>query len=390
MFPSRYPRAAQISDANRSEYRPGSGIKGLWRRVRQARQWKRQIARLGSADEAEYGHALEWLLMQGEEALPYLHRALRGSPAIAFGAAGLLHHRGYSQGVRHVLLRAYQDEWFTRYPGRDIEEYGTQVGLRIGKAPILQAVGAAFEQATQFTDEQACLQTLIVALSGLRALDIMAPRSATFARGELEPAPAIALAIYTRALNLGPATLPQVQKIDFSIPLLANMTDWIRAEAIRRLLREQKGDICLAILSEALRSGERQVARSAIDGLQQLGNSRAVPALEAIAFTSGHPLAGRARHAIERLAGPQAEVSRWYAPRGKKSPPKNFCAPRAPLRAYRRKRIVTRCRISCPTTYRTCFTANLGKLMQHLFLNPPQFQGDTAHYRARNICIWRG
>ena len=308
MFPFRYPRTAQIFDANRSEHFFGSGIKGLWRRVQKARQWKRQIARLGSANEAEYGQAVEWLLAQGEAALPYLHRGLRGSPAIAFGAAGLLHYWGHSQGVRHVLLRAYQDEWFTRYPGRDVEEYGTQVGLRIGKAPVLQAVGTALEQATQLYDEQACLQILIVACSGLRALDIMAPHSATFARGEREPAPSAAIAIYTRALHLGPAALPQVQKSDFSIPLLANMTDWIRAEAIRRLLREQNGGICLAILSDALRSGDRQVARSAIDGLQQLGNGRAVPALEAIAFTPGHPLAGRARHAIERLAGPQAEV----------------------------------------------------------------------------------
>lgn len=308
MFPSRFQRVAHISDKNRSEHSFGNNIKNLCLRVQNTRQWRQQIARLGSAEEAEYRQAVEWLLAQGEDALPYLHRALRGSPAVAFGAAGLLNYCGYPQGIRHVLLRAYQDEWFTRYPARDIEEYGTQVGLRIGKAPILQAVRAALEQATQLCDEQACLQILIVALSGLRALDIMAPHSAALAQREAEPTAADTLAIYVRALHLGPAVLPQTPKSDFSIPLLANMTDWIRTEAILRLRREQDGETCLAILSEALHSLDRQVVRSAIDGLQVLGNRRAVSALEVIAFTSRHPLAPRARHAIERIAGAQAEV----------------------------------------------------------------------------------
>ena len=86
------------------------------------------------------------------------------------------------------------------------------------------------------------------------------------------------------------------------------MTGWIRAEAIRRLLREQNKESCLSLLTEALRSQDRHVVRSAIDGLQCLGDSRAIPALETIAFAPHHPLALHARRAIERIAGDQAEV----------------------------------------------------------------------------------
>ena len=149
-------------------------IRRAYLRVQNARQWKRQIARLGSANATETQEASAWLLAQGDVALPALYRALRRSPNVACGAAGLLYRMGSPQGVRHILLRAYQDEWFTFYSTRDVAEYGASIGLHIGKEAVSQAVWSALEAAREQREEQACLQTLIVALSGLRALYVIA------------------------------------------------------------------------------------------------------------------------------------------------------------------------------------------------------------------------
>ena len=137
MFPPTLQRILQQSPVLRWRNR----VVKFRLEIQEAKQWKRQIARLGSADEREYKAAQEWLLICGEATSPRLHRALRRSPGVACGAAGALYQLGNPQGIRHILLRAYQDEWFTYYPARDIADFGAHIGLRIGKEPVRQAVG---------------------------------------------------------------------------------------------------------------------------------------------------------------------------------------------------------------------------------------------------------
>lgn len=294
MLPSRFQHAAPISLSAR--------FHACRLRVQNGWQWRRQIAHLGSANHTEYTSAAEWLLARHESARPRLHRTLRATSPVACGAAGILHQLGDSHGVRYILLRAYQDEWFTHYPAQDIAASAHHLSLRIGVEPIRQVIWQALEDAPYAPNAQACLQTLTIALSGLRALNVIATHSEAHFKGNLDTV------FWEQAFHFGQALLPPYKQAITSMPLFGNMTGWIRAEAMRGLLREHSGDTCLLVFSDALQMEDLSVVRSAIIALQCLGNARAVPALETLAFTTGHPLSLPARRAIERLAGTQAEV----------------------------------------------------------------------------------
>ena len=294
MLPSRFQHAAPNSLSSR--------FHACRLRIQDGWQWRRQLAHLGSANHAEHASAAEWLLARHETARPRLHRALSAAPPVACGAAGILHQLGDLQGVRHILLRAYQDEWFTHYPAQDIAASAHHLEQRIGAEPIRQGIRQALEDAPYSPNAQACLQILTIALSGLRALNVIASHSEAPSNSKNDTS------FWMQAFLFGTAQLPPYKQAITSMPLFGNMTGWMRAEAMRGLLREHPADICLTIFSDALRAEDQSVVRSAIIGLQCLGNPRAVPALETLAFTTGHPLSLPARRAIERLAGTQAEV----------------------------------------------------------------------------------
>ena len=136
---------------------------------------------------------------------------------------------------------------------------------------------------------------LVVVLSSLRVLAVF-PAAPDYEAASWE--------LWETCLHFGPMRLQTLKPIGVPRPLINNMTGWIRAEAVRRLLDERLHD-SLAVLQNALRDADRHVSLSAIEGLQRLGDPSVVPELEVIAFTAGHPLALRARRAIEHLAGTQ-------------------------------------------------------------------------------------
>ena len=127
------------------------------------------------------------------------------------------------------------------------------------------------EEAEHQYGEQACLQELIVALSGLRALGYID------SHGDRNRNSQATTALWERALHFGPMNLQRTYVWHTSMPLLKNMMGWIRAEAIRRLLREHEGETCLSILCKALDWEDRAVALSAIDGLQIWGIAAPCP-----------------------------------------------------------------------------------------------------------------
>ena len=257
-------------------------------------QWQRQAARLGSAAEPDYERSQSWFVAQGGVALPRLRQMLRGSPSAACGAAAVLYRLGDAQGMRLVLTRCYEEEWLTLYGHSGLRDNVTAL-RRLGRGAILAVAQTALADAERTREEADCMTHLVVVLSSLRVLAVFLPApDYETVSGEL----------WEQCLRFGAGRLQTLKPIGVPHPLINNMAGWIRAEAIRRLLDERPLD-SLPILQNALRNPDRHVALSAIEGLQRLGDARIVPELEAIAFTAGHPLARRARRAIEHLAGTQ-------------------------------------------------------------------------------------
>jgi hypothetical protein len=257
-------------------------------------EWQRQAARLGSAAEPEYERSQSWFVAQGGTALPRLRRMLRGSSGVACGAAAVLYRLGDAGGMRQVLTRCYEEEWLTLYRHNGLRE--NVIALRrLGRGAILAVAQTALADAMRTREEADCMPHLVVVLSSLRALAVF-PLTPDYETASWE--------LWEQCLRFGPLRLQTLKPIGVPHPLINNMTGWIRAEAIRRLLDERPLD-SLVVLQNALRDPDRHVSLSAIEGLQRLGDPSIVPELEAIAFTAGHPLALRARRAIENLAGAQ-------------------------------------------------------------------------------------
>ncbi len=258
-----------------------------------ARNWcrvRRQLNWLGSDVPALREAAEIYFRERGEIAVPWLRRALRGPIGQACGAAVLLARFGDAEGIGFVLSRSCEEEWILRCV-RDGHPEGLRALRRLERAAVGGALHAALDSAAGERDPQVCLQHLVVALGALRVLVIFeetSPRD-----------------WYARALRFGPKSLRGLHG-NSSGALARNLTAHVRAAALRGLLTEHLHH-CLEGLIELLTEEDPAVGQTAILGLLRLGDRRALPSLQAIAFGKGHPLANQARTAVEVLAGAKSD-----------------------------------------------------------------------------------
>lgn len=257
------------------------------------RWWTRRsvLAQLGAMDQVRQDAAMARLAAQGDSARPLLRRALRAGVPTACGAARVLADQGCAEGIEAVLTRCYEEEWLYRCLEDGYVE-GLVALARIGREPIGGALLSALDAACGATELADCLPWLVRAVSAARILSVFKDESP--------------LDWWERALLIGHGSLDKLGG-DSSVVLAYNLTDALRAEAVRGLLNEHRGE-ALRVFRRALAAQDQAVVLSAIRGLQYLGDARALPALQAIAFSFGHPLANYARRAVERLAGSNADA----------------------------------------------------------------------------------
>ena len=257
-----------------------------WWRIRQL------CGQLGSDVTSERESAISTLLALGEAGNPVLQQALSGSIGMACGAAETLLRQGKQDGIRAVLGRCYDEEWVMRCVQEGHLE-GLAALRRLGRETFGATFLTALDSATQESDPATCLSHLVVALSGLRVLvifDEVSPR-AWWEKGVL-------FGHHCLQALVASEEVPHAHAYQ--------LTDQIRATAIHRLLTEYP-EVSFDYLVSALQNSDSSVGKTAILGLQRLGDRSALPSLQAIAFAPGHPLASSARRAVERLLGPQAD-----------------------------------------------------------------------------------
>lgn len=251
---------------------------------------KRLVARLGSVRDDEREQAILEFVSHGRPIFPTLYRALRGSIAIACGAAVTLSRMGSDVGVQTVLIRCYDEEWLTR----SVQEahLSELVALRrLNQRSVGEAMEAALSTATFERDFQQCLNRLTLALSALRMLHIYDSESPWI--------------WWERALRFGHHSLPRLRGNPFA-GLAYQLTDNIRAAALRGMLVQYPSD-CLSALLSAFQHQDLSVMRTALGGLHKLRDKRALPCLQAVAFAPNHPLALEARRAVEQIVGSRAD-----------------------------------------------------------------------------------
>jgi hypothetical protein len=209
----------------------------------------------------------------------------------ACGAATVLARMGDSGGISTVLARCYEEEWILRCV-RDGYSEGLHALRRLEREDVGQALLTALTKAAAEYDASACLHHLVIALGALRVLVIFEGASP--------------LCWYEHALCFGPQSLHGLREQGSGV-WARSLTYHVRAMALRGLLAEQ-GAASLELLLSALACEDMAVVRTAILGLQRLGDRRSLPALQAIAFGKNHPLASRARAAVQIIAGAQSEA----------------------------------------------------------------------------------
>ncbi len=271
-------------------------LKRLTCRWQAWRQDRRLLAQLGSESAADQERARACLMARGEAAIPLLYRALRGSFRLACSAAVALYRLGDGQGVRAVLERCYEEEWLIRsvrdgYLERDSYEEGVRALQQLDREAVGAALHAALDAAAREREVPGCLGELALALSALRVL-LLLPGKSPCAWWEL-------------AIHYGGQSLSGLRRGTKGI-LPRSLTHYLRWEAVRGLLTEHR-TASFSILARALESEDFSVVHTAILGLRRLGDPRALPGLQSIAFAPGHPLAIEARSAIEALAGSLSE-----------------------------------------------------------------------------------
>jgi hypothetical protein len=255
------------------------------------RDWQRRRINLGSGQAREREAAIAWFTGRGRDAIPVLHSALRASIPIACGAATALDQLGEPEGIRCVLQRCYNEEWLARalQNGHLAELHALRC---LGNGPVSTVLAAAFDEAARTKDGRACQQALIVALSALRLIAIFDD--------------ALPSSVLKSAMFFGPASL-SIAESDDDYKAICCLAAAIRMEAVTRLQYDygiEREDL----LIQALRDMDPQVVATAIDGLGLLSARKALPYLHKIAFGTGHPLAMKARRAIERIVGGRSEA----------------------------------------------------------------------------------
>jgi HEAT repeat protein len=284
-----------------------------------ARHWwqtRRLLAQLGSDSEQERGTAAAWFVAQGEKAVPMLRRALHGPVGQACGAAAALAELDDSEGIRVVLARCYDEEWLLRSV-RDGYLEGLYALRTLGRGPIGEALHDALTDAARERSFHACLAQLVVGLSGLRVLAVFEG-----------PTP---YAWWERGLRYGHKSLRGLPA-DAANFIAFNLTDCVRVVAVRGLLADYP-ERAFRTLTELLDCEDTSVGQSAIAGLIRLRDRRALPALQAIAFASGHPLASAARRAVEAIAGRQADSLVLLRASQSETPSPELLRPSAPTPA---------------------------------------------------------
>ncbi len=287
----RRNRSARKSVADRLRERAGIGraarfLRREFQDWRQTRTWLRQLS---EADARQA--ALDDLARRGPKAWRGLYRALNGAVGPACLSADALWRLGQTEGVRILLRRAYEEEWLLG-AGPDRRLDALRALRRLESEAVRQTFRRALDAAGFERDPRACLEHLTLALSAIRVLRIFDA-----------PTP---LTDWLRALHFGTASLRGLTYPSSRLPA-STLASALRALALRGLLTEYPRQSFDA-LRDALHSADMSVCRTALLGLQRLGDPRALPLLQPIAVTRGHPLVTQARYAIERLAGPEADV----------------------------------------------------------------------------------
>jgi hypothetical protein len=259
-----------------------------------ARAWwdlNRRLAQLGSASEEEWKRAAAYFAARPEY-MPALWRCVEhGAVGQACGAAVALTRQG-KHGVQVALMRCYDEEWLIRSL-RDGHIEGLRALRRLGRETIGEVLQAALRAAGRETDPVACVRHLTLVLSALRLLIIFDGESP--------------LEWWEWSLKCGRSSLHGLRAVPTAVPAFT-LTERIRRVALRGLITEHPSaayDVFMAALRGS--AHDHSVARAALWGLQRLRDRRALPELEALAFTPGHPLATEARRTIECIAGTQAD-----------------------------------------------------------------------------------
>ncbi|HZP84546.1 MAG TPA: hypothetical protein VFB21_23125 [Chthonomonadaceae bacterium] len=255
-----------------------------WWQTRQLYAW------LSSESEAEREAALAYCVAQGPAALPRLQRALHGPITLACGATLALARLGDREALRRTLARCYEEEWLLRCV-RDGHIEGLHALRWLGRGRVGEALREALDAAASERDPQLCLNHLASALGALRALVIFDGVSPQ--------------AWWERAMHYGPHCLHWLHR-GIAGAMARSLTAHVRSVGVRGLLLEYPAESFRA-LACAAQSDDLAVVHTAILGLHRLGDKRALPVLQSIAFTPRHPLAHIARVAIEELAGAKSD-----------------------------------------------------------------------------------
>lgn len=255
-----------------------------WWQTRQLYAW------LSSEVEAEREAALAYCVAQGVAVLPCLKRALHGPMTLACGATLALAQLGDRDAVRRTLARCYEEEWLLRCV-REGHIEGLHALRWLGRGRVGEALRESLDAASRERDPQACLNHLACALGALRALVIFEGVSPQ--------------AWWEQAIHYGPRHLQELGNCVIGM-MARSLTGPLRSVGVRGLLLEYPAESFRA-LACAVQSGDLAVVHTAILGLHRLGDKRALPLLQSIAFTPRHPLAHIARVAIEELAGAEAD-----------------------------------------------------------------------------------
>lgn len=265
-------------------------IHGIQHTVAEKMDIRAQILRLSYAQDAEREEIIQQLTSRGDSVVVPLTRALRGSPAVACGAAMVLGRMGTKSGVYRVLLRCYEEEWLSH----SIEEAHLSElrAVRLLERELLErVVEEALQNAQSDKNLPECLEKLSVSLCALRILLLQEGKST--------------LPFWRLSLEFGHYRL--LGLIQHPLKGLAHKTtDAIRAAGLRGL-RLQQADDANATLMEILTHHDLSVVRTAIQGIQRTRCHEALPILQSIAFGLHHPLSRDARRAIERILGESAE-----------------------------------------------------------------------------------
>lgn len=271
-------------------------LRGFFARSRRALhdRWeaRRRLNDLTSPSEREREAARAYFQARGIVTWPLLQGALGGSVEQACGAALALAWQGQAEGVRTILIRCHREEWLPRCVQSG--HLGILHSLQgLGRDAVGEELARTLQQVTLAASLPDAINTLEVILSAYRLLPIFDATSP--------------LEWWREGVRFGRGKLLKLCA-DPSYFVTYNLTDRIRSTALRGLLAEYP-DAALDFLLEVLQTeGDHSVARTAIEGLLRLNDRRALPALQSIAFSVGHPLAVPARRAIERLMGTQADA----------------------------------------------------------------------------------